>query len=199
MATIAKHTAITADIHRRWGYSRREAALRGALTALFWWTVVEVGDGTTRNFGFSYEDYVADILGAAAGYLHETNPWVHRTLDWRVEYFPSDRSTEGEDPISDYWGTTYLLAGNTGALLSKRPSAWDYLDLQVGYRTRGYALDDEQDRRWLFVGVGLNVANLLRTWRVPGAAIFDYFQLPWVSIRIGYDLNEGDTRFLWGP
>jgi len=92
----------------------------------------------------------------------------------------------------------YLLAVDAGALTSERPSACDLLDFQVGHRTRGYILDEETDRRWLLLGVGRSVANVPRAWRVPGAASFDHFQLPWVSTRIGYDLNEGDTEWLWG-
>ena len=132
------------------------------------WTLVEIGDGTTPEYGISVSDLTADVLGAAAGYLHETSPWVHRVFDLRTEYWPSDRAiSESDDPLSDYWGLTWLVAVNVGGLTSRRPGLADLLDVQFGYRTRGYDDPDADPQRWVFVGVGLNLANLLRRWRSP--------------------------------
>ena len=46
--------------------------------------------------------------------------------------------------------------------------------------------------------MGLNVANLLRRMRVPYAGLFDYFQVPYVSLRFGFELNDGETGWLYG-
>lgn len=190
-------TAGVSAIHREWGFSRKEAALRGASISFLALTMIEVADGTSARYGFSFSDLAADAAGCVVGYLHEVWPWAHETFDLRWEYFPHERSTIELDPTSDYEASSYVLAANVGALRSRIPSAWDLL--QVGYRTRGYSFADLEDERWLFVGVGLNVANLLRRVGFRGAAFFDYFQLPFVSLRVGHEVNDGETALLYGP
>ena len=133
-----------------------------------------------------------------AGYLHEVSPWVHRTIDFRWEYFPTNRAIDDLDtPTGDYDGSAFLVAVNTGALVSRRPTAWDLLDFQLGYQVRGYTSPGHEEERWVFAGVGLNLGNLLRRVGFKGAAFFDYYQMPFISLRIGHDLNSGDTEFLY--
>ena len=122
---------------------------------------------------------------------------MNRVLDVRWEWVPYSSLTRGSEVSSDYENSTYLLAANLGGLRNRGRSGWDFVDLQLGYRTRGYAFEDQDNERWVFVGVGLNVANVLRRLRLPWAGVFDYFQGPFVSLRVGYELNEGRTGFLW--
>lgn len=190
-------TAALAAVHRHWGYSRREAALRGALISLATLTTIEIADGTSERHGFSVTDLCADVAGCAFGYLHETSPWVRRVLDVRWEWVPNT-SLSGENDVStDYENSTYLLAANVGALRNRGPGWLDFVDLQAGYRARGYAFEDQDDERWVFVGVGLNVANVLRRVGFRWASVFDYFQVPFVSLRLGYELNEGRSDLIW--
>lgn len=193
-------TAAVAAVHRRWGCSRREAALRGALTSMLWMTGIEVGDALAAKYGFAGEDLAMDALGCVAGYLHETNPWVHRVVDFRWEYLPTQGGLDGSYAVSDdYSGSSYLAAFNVGALVSRAPTAWDLLDVQLGYQTRGYPELEPDPERWVYVGVGLNLANLLRRVGFRYAAFFDYYQVPFISLRLGYELNDGETSWLYAP
>ena len=54
-------TAAAAAPHRSWGYTRREAALRGALTSMLWMTAIEIGDGTAEPYGFSWGDMALNL------------------------------------------------------------------------------------------------------------------------------------------
>lgn len=192
-------TAGLSALHRYWGFSRREAAVRGTISAFIALAAIEIADGTSKRQGFSGTDLIMDTAGCLVGYVHETSPWFNRVFDFRWEYWPTDRAIVNNDPTTDYEKSAHLLAINVGNLLSRRPSAWDLLDIQVGYRTRGYEAEPRNREQWAFVGVGLNVANLLRRLNFRYAGIFDYLQLPYVSLRVGYELNTGDTRFLWAP
>ncbi len=195
----AMWTAGMSALHRSWGFSRRESAIRGATIGFATLAALEVADGTSERQGFSYSDLVADAAGCLAGYFHETSPWVNRVLDLRAEWFPTQDPVTGTDLTSDYENSSHLLAVNVGGLLSRRPSHWDLLDLQLGYRTRGYDANDRDPERWVFVGAGLNVANLLRRIGFRHAAVFEHLQLPFVSVRIGFEIGDGETQVLWRP
>ena len=192
--------SIVSALHRDWGLSRKESAWRGAATSMVWMTGIEIGDALSDRFGFSFEDLAADAAGCLAAYFHDTSPWFHRTIDFRWEYWPSERGRAGEDtPTDDYDGSAFLVAVNAGALLSRRPTGWDLLDLQVGYQARGYLTEGDEHERWIFVGLGLNLANLLRRLDLPGAYLFEYYQLPFISLRLGFELGDGDTQILYAP
>ena len=55
------------------GYSLEKSSLAGALSGMFAMTLLEVGDGTSP-YGFSYEDLLADALGAGMAYFIRSNP-----------------------------------------------------------------------------------------------------------------------------
>lgn len=174
--TVAAHisTTLFSALNRHWGLERKEAALRGALTTFAYLSVVEFGDGFTREHGFTYGDVVANAAGCLFGYFHETSPWFARTFDLRWEYWPTDRVWSGEnlDLVTDYEGSSYVLATNVGALVSRRPTVWDLLDLQVGYYCRHY-----EDGRGDPERRGLGRA-------------FEYYQVPGISLRLSTDLND---------
>ena len=56
-------TRLIAPFYEDWGYTREEAALYSSLTAAFQSIVVmEVGDATSPEHGFSNEDFAMDIF-----------------------------------------------------------------------------------------------------------------------------------------
>ena len=143
-------------------------ALRlGAWTSLGVMTGVEVVDGFSKRFRFSMEDAVANAAGAAFAVLAETDPRIDALLDFRLLYRRSgDARRVGEtDPIADYSGQTFLLAVKADGVprLREIPVA-RYLELLVGYNTRGYEPNDGVKRdphRRIYYGVGINVSRLL--------------------------------------
>ena len=143
-------------------------ALRlGVWTSLGVMTGVEVVDGFSKKFRFSMEDAVANAAGAAFAVLLETDPRLDALLDFRLLYRRSDdaRRVGETDPIADYSGQTFLLAVKADGVpwLREVPVA-RYLELQVGYNTRGYEPNDGVKRdphRRIYYGVGINLSRLL--------------------------------------
>jgi len=187
------HTAVFSAINRSFGIPRKEAALRGSLTAFAVLAMVEVGDGFTKVHGFNYGDLVGDALGCLFGYFHESSPWFARTFDLRWEYWPTDQVWSGEDLdlSTDYEGSSYLLAVNVGSVVGRPQSLWNLLDFQVGYNTRHYVDLAGDPERNVLLGVGINFSNLFRRigWSVP-AKICEYYQIPYTSLRVSIDLND---------
>lgn len=179
-------TGASAALYRSWGYDVNQAALYGSGTSLLITTIIEVGDGLSREFGFSKEDLLANTLGVGFEYLRQIYPALGKRVMYRWEWTPTEVFWEGEaDPTTDYSGSRYLLAfplrgwGATG-----RP--WRWLELQAGLYAQGYAdaapfFDQE---RAAFVGIGLNLTAILEeAFDSSALHVFDYFQLPGISLR----------------
>jgi hypothetical protein len=143
-------------------------ALRlGVWTSLGVLAGIEVMDGFSKKFQFSMEDAVANVAGAAFAVLLETDPRLDALLDFRLLYRRSDdaRRVGVVDPLADYSGQTFLLAVKADGVprLREVPVA-RYLELQVGYNTRGYEPNEGvaiDAHRRIYYGVGINLSRIL--------------------------------------
>jgi len=200
------------EILDQWGgYDRRKAALIGTGLSQLLFTGVELRDGFT--YQFSYWDGTFNTLGAVLGFAQSTWPRFDELVDFRVQYFPSrgyqTRFKGGDvDVAEDYSGQTYLLALHLGAFHGLRDSRWGwwsrYVDLAVGFETRGYkpeppyVVDPEdperQDyphRQTMFIGVTLNAQGVFDRLleRRPRArktmhALLEVFNLPYTTLPV---------------
>jgi hypothetical protein len=149
------------------GNDPRRALRLGAWTSFGVMTGVEVIDGFSKKFAFSMEDAVANAAGAAFAVLLEAYPRVDALLDFRLLYQRSDdaRRVGETDLLADYSGQTYLLALKADGIPRLREvPVVRYLELLVGYNTRGYEPNDgtmNDPHRRIYYGVGLNLSRLL--------------------------------------
>lgn len=165
----------------------------GAWSTLGIMTAVEVLDGYSRNYKFSSEDAIMNVVGAAAGYLLERNPALDRLLDFRLLYEPSPevKQAGNYDMAGDYSGQTYLLlAKASGVPALREHPVLRYFELAVGYGTRGYESAPGQERsRHAYFGISLNLSEVLRQTAYRGATarspvqrtsefFFEFIQVP---------------------
>ena len=133
----------------------------GFLSAFGIMAGVEVVDGYSRKYRFSKEDAIMDLVGAGLGYLMERNPEIDRLLDFRLLYRKSAGSPWA--PAGDYSGQTYLLVAKAAGVPALRQhDVLRYVELAVGYGTRGY--DDPlgaKGARNLYYGISLNLSEVL--------------------------------------
>jgi hypothetical protein len=185
-----------ATLYENWGYERPKADLYGAISSMSAFTLIEVGDGFSKN-GFSWEDIAADAAGVLYGYWRRRVPAVSRLVDFRVEYIPSETFANGDhsDIVTDYSGFKYVLALKLDGFekLSRTPLGW--LELQLGYYTRGFATGDsdyyDEKTRDLYVAVGINVPRLLSKLGLRGVGkIFEYYQAPYTYVPFDWTLPQ---------
>jgi hypothetical protein len=172
----------------------------GFWTTLGIMTAVEVADGYSKQYRFSAQDAVMNLIGAGAGYLLERNADVDRLIDLRLHYKASANSSW--DPGGDYSGQTYLLvfkASGIAALRAHEPLR--YLELAIGYGSRGYENSSPsfEHRRNVYYGISLNVSELLRQTVYRGnrepslfqkgtEMFFEYIQVPGTGIAAKHRL-----------
>lgn len=123
------------------------------------YTAVEVVDGFSRRWRFSAQDEIANATGALLGVVMETHPGLDAMFDFRVDYRPT-RSTRF-DPFGDYSGQKYLVVVKADGFAPLRENGLlRYLEVAVGYGTRGYDNGSERHRD-LYLGLSVNLARLL--------------------------------------
>ena len=150
------------------GNEPRQALKLGVGTAVGAIMAVEVLDGYSKQWHFSKEDAVFNLIGGGLAWWMETNPRVDALLDFRLHYRPSTGSNGKSTfaPFSDYSGQRYLLVFKAGGVPALRQQGlWRYLEVSVGYGARGFddpARDVVPPSRHMYLGVALNLTELLR-------------------------------------
>lgn len=167
------------------------AYITGALLGMGVQTYVEVLDGFSGGHGFSFEDLIADGVGAGFSALRNAVPSVGAKLDFRIEYVPS--GDRGFSPVTDYDGQKYVLALKLAGFEAFEETPLRFLELQAGYYARGYSDEararGDDRRREPYFGVALNLNELLNQTplrdSLAGAAAartFEYVQFPYTYI-----------------
>ena len=155
---------------RKWAYS-----LGTSLTTGFF---IEIGDGFSSHYGFSYEDLVLDYLGIFTGALLDRFPVADGFVGISGRFIPTDGYKHkytrknfvkmGLEAVNDYSGWTYMvnfkLAGfeRVGVHL---PLALRLMQFDLGYRSQGYSTYDKnkyarRKHREIVYGISLNSAQL---------------------------------------
>ena len=181
-------TRVLASLYRGFGYKYDQAVLYASFSSLFISSVMEVGDAFSSH-GFSKEDFLMNVLGSYAGYLMEHHKALDNVLDVRLEYFSSRvvRNGDVKDILTDYDGMKFLAAFKAEAIRPFRENYMKYVELHVGYFTRGNAV--AQVKRTAYVGLGLNLSALLNSDSKPLNAILEYYQVPhtYLPVEKGFD------------
>jgi hypothetical protein len=161
-------------------------------------TGVEIVDSFSSKWRFSYEDTVFNAAGVALALLLEKHPSIDALLDFRLLYRRSDdaRRLGKSNVVGDYSGQTYLLAFKADGVprLREVPVA-RYLELLVGYNTRGYEPNDgvkNDPHRRIYCGVGINLSRLLSDTVFRGDlrggkiqrgtdTVLEFLEVPWTA------------------
>lgn len=170
-----------------WCFSPADAASYGALSSLAILGYMEVGDAFT-DYGFSFEDLVANAAGALAGYYRYRYPGLARKVDlrWEIGLEP-----EQFDTTTDYDNSKYLVALKLNGFDTFHRGFFRHLELHAGYYARGYPDPDEPDERTLYVGIGLNLTDLFRRHGYKKTATFlNYYQPPGIYLPTEKRLGE---------
>jgi hypothetical protein len=213
-ATMSLARAGTELLHQWGGYSKLSSTLVSTALSELLFFGVEVKDGF--YYTFSYADAAFNTAGALTALALSLSPRLDELFDYRVEYWPSyeyRRQFQGGNVniAEDYSGETYLLAFHLGGVRTLRDSRWGgwtrFVDLAVGYGTRGYKPDppnrevepDYVHRQELSIGVSLNVQGLSnwlfdgrsRAAKKIGHGLFEVFNVGYVPAKQWTKVADG--------
>lgn len=173
------------------------AAITGALLGMGFQTYIEFFDGFAGKHGFSYEDLIADGVGAGFSFLRNTVPGLADKLDYRMEYWGASEYHDW-NPATDYDGQKYLLALKLSGFDNFEDTPLRFVELQAGYFTEGYTDQTRaagvEPSRNPYVAIGLNLNELLGEApdvadTMPGefaSTMFTYWQPPYTYLATDY-------------
>lgn len=175
-----------AAIYKTVGYSARQGALLGSVSSFGMTSWMELGDAFSR-YGFSYEDFLMNLMGSITGYFFYSHPDIARKFDIRLEYCPKFNTA---DFSTDYENQKFLMALKFDGFEFAQNNYFKYLELHLGYYTKGYP-DKKNRERNLYIGLGINFSRLFKQAKLPRVSkIFNYIQLPYTYIKADKNLNE---------
>lgn len=173
-STYATGQGISALLEH-WCFTPEEAAWYGSLSSLAILGFMEVGDSFS-DYGFSYEDFIANAIGSMASYYRYRYPELARKIDLRWEFGFDPGQT---DILTDYENSKYLIALKLNGFDHFNKGLLKHVELHAGYYTRGYATASVSDERNLYMGIGLNLTDFFRRRDHRNVATFlNYYQPP---------------------
>lgn len=176
-----------ASLFEYWCFTPQDAALYGSISSFAILGYMELGDAFS-DFGFSYEDLIANAFGGLAGYYRYRYPQLASKVDlrWEVGLDPSQL-----DLATDYDNSKYLVALKLNGFDTFRGSFLRHVELHAGYYARGYSDPDEPDQRTLYLGLGLNLTDLFRRHGYrKTATVLNYFQPPGTYVPTERQLGD---------
>jgi hypothetical protein len=147
--TAYQMSRLSAGLWKWSGLNERKSAWLGGVSGLAYQSIIEIQDGFSSEWGFSWGDMAANTLGAAT-FVAQQLGWHEQRLQFKLSYWPYDYNSPElktrrnqlfgkslpERMLKDYNSQTYWLSANVVAFLpgSKWP-AW--LNIAVGYNSNG--------------------------------------------------------------
>jgi len=180
--------ALHARLHDRTHASGGDA-LTAALLATGAMFYSELSDGIESDSGISLQDIAMNTAGATFSLLRNTVPGLREKLDFRLLLIPNSNiySRTGK---RHYAQQRYLMALQLAGFERFRETPLRLVELHAGYYASDFTNQDiargKTPRRHLFVGVGINLRELLfrsprsRAARIAGVGL-DYLQVPYTA------------------
>lgn len=175
-------TEVLADDFRKHNVTNAED--KAALAAFSTMALIELGDATGKNTGFSYEDLVANAAGVSLSNWLLKNPKWDKRIDVRMEYWPSPGAPGFAGGIADdYSGAKHLVALKGSGFQRFKGTPLEFLELQAGYYTRGFRARYDKGHfdtpeRHAYVGLGLNLPRLFENKAPKVSKFLEYYQPP---------------------
>jgi hypothetical protein len=132
------------DAFRNSGFNRRQQWWIGGTSGLIYMTAIEVLDGFSRGWGFSWSDEASNVIGSAA-VIAQDMLWAEQRVLLKYSYGPSGLAqynpsllgkNEATRLLKDYNGQSYWLT-LTPRLFSKRHNKMPWLCISLGYSADG--------------------------------------------------------------
>lgn len=142
----------------RWtGLSENQSILYGLGTSLLFQSTIEVMDGFSTEWGFSWTDFGANVIGATAFGLQQKT-WGEQRLRIKFSASPVDYSRDINQSISLVDRSEHLFGTNTIEKLLKDYNGQTYW---LSLNPRSFTKKDTWIPDWMNIAFGYGAANML--------------------------------------
>jgi len=180
------------------GFTAEQSLFYGGMTALTYQTFTEIKDGFSKQWGFSWGDFSANVLGAAYPLLQYKYPPL-KNINMKISFFPSERFKQGSNRVifDDYESTYHWLSISIASYLPNEIKKYypQFINIAVGHSVKG--IDAGNRTRELFLSLDINTIEL------PGSSPFlqflkkylNYYHLPMPAVKVYPDIVWYGLKF----
>jgi uncharacterized protein YfiM (DUF2279 family) len=201
--TANKLSSVTSDVFKWSGLNKKKAILLGAGIGLGLQTTLEVLDGSSAEWGFSWSDMTANFLGVISFAAQELL-WNEEKFIFKFSYHPTSYasmrpnvlgSNFSQSLLKDYNGQTYWMSFSPSSLMksSKIP---DWLCFSVGYSVNQKLVGDQEvyfdnstnityhsKREWLLsLDIDFSRLPIKRNWLKALCKQLNYIKIPFPAL-----------------
>jgi len=189
----------------RWaGVERKKSILFGSLLTYAFMLNIEILDGFSAEWGFSWGDLVANTAGCLL-FAGQQLGWDDQRFVIKYSYFPSKYPQYNpellgknliQNLVKDYNGMTFWLSGNIGAFLPKSSKFPKWLNVAFGYGAKGLGVDNlEFDRyRQFYLTLDVDLTRIpTRSKALKGIfTILNLIKIPFPTLEYN---TKGQFKF----
>lgn len=145
MVTTYKAGKLMMDAMEWSGFKRTNKILIGGLSGLAYMSAIEVMDGYSSGWGFSWGDMAANSLGSGL-VIGQEILWNEQRIQFKYSYIKSDYrkynpNLLGDDfpepLLKDYNAQTYWMSINPGSFMKSESRFPKWLNIAIGYGADG--------------------------------------------------------------
>ena len=127
------------------GYTTKKQLVIGGLSGFAYMSAIEVMDGYSKGWGFSWGDMSANVLGSGLA-IGQKILWKEQRIQLKFSYSPSDYAqynpsllgkSLSERILKDYNAQTYWLSINPSSFMKPETKFPKWLNIAVGYGASG--------------------------------------------------------------
>ncbi len=185
----------------------KKSAIWGTVMAQTFMVTIDIFDGFSEEYGFSWGDISANLLGSG---LFLSQELLFKEQKIKVKYsfhfteYAALRpeilgSTSAEQILKDYNGHTYWLSFDLYSIFNKNPVIPKWLNLAVGYGAEGMVYGHEYENnangynsyRQFYLALDPDLSHIRTKSRLLKAAIFfvDMIRIPAPALE--YNSEQG--------
>lgn len=202
---------VGADVLNWSGVSEKDQLIYGATLGLAFLTVVEVFDGFSEEWGFSWGDMASNVAGTGL-FIGQELLWSEQRVTLKYSFHQTkyadirpERLGENflEQTLKDYNGQTYWLSANMQSFF-KKSKVPKWLNLAVGYGAEGMLTGNDepeniefpnQDRiRQYYLSLDIDLSRIKTQSRVLKTAlsVINFIKIPAPTFEIN---SKGKVKF----
>ncbi|MCF8241133.1 MAG: YfiM family protein [Melioribacteraceae bacterium] len=173
--------------------------LYASLLTFSYQTFIEIRDGFSKGYGFSWGDFGANSLGALYPHMQKRFHFL-KPISFKISYYPSQRYKEGNNQyiLDDYESTFNWISFDVNQWLPKNidKAIPDFINVAIGHSVNNLGFENSRQHE-LYLSLDLNLKKL------PGDGWFlnlikgalDFYHLPSPAVKIYPDVVWYGLKF----